>query len=286
MRTLPIERQAQILKALVEGNSIRATCRMTGAAKGTVLSLLKIVGAHCKNHHDRFVRGIEAKRVQCDEIWSFVGCKQRNVPLEDQSNPERGDVWTWTAIDQDSKLAVAYRVGQRDAWTAHQFVHDLQDRLANRVQLTTDGLNHYLTAVEDAFGWGRVDYAMLVKQYGTSPDVEANRRYSPAICLGAEKYPIMGRPNEADVCTSHVERQNLTMRMQMRRFTRLTNGFSKKVEYHLYAVALHFMHYNYCRPHATLTKANRGIHTTPAMAAGLTDRVWTVYDILNLLQGD
>ena len=198
----------------------------------------------------------------------------------------RGDVWTWTALDQDSKLAVAYRIGNRDAENASAFVEDLEDRLASRIQLTTDGLSLYLTAVEDAFGWARVDYAMLVKMYGSSPDAEANRRYSPAVCIGAEKRYIMGQPEEADVCTSHVERQNLTMRMQMRRFTRLTNAFSKKVEFHLYAVALHFTHYNFCRPHQTLTRKNRGIHTTPAMAAGLADRVWTVFDILKLLHGD
>lgn len=285
MRTLPAERQAAILKALVEGNSIRATCRMTGAAKGTVLSLLRIVGAHCKNHHDRFVRGVVSKRIQCDEIWSFVGCKRRNVPPEQRDSGERGDIWTWTALDQDSKLAVAYRVGHRDPQTAQAFVSDLEGRLASRVQLTTDGLNLYLSAVEKAFGWARVDYAMLVKLYGPT-SVEDQRKYSPAECMGTRKTPIMGKPDEKDVCTSHVERQNLTMRMQMRRFTRLTNGFSKKVEYHLYAVALHFTYYNYCRPHQTLTRVHRGIHTTPAMAAGLTDRVWTVYDLLNLLHGD
>ncbi len=195
-------------------------------------------------------------------------------------------MWTWTALDQDSKLIVAYRVGNRDPKTGHAFIQDLHDRLSSRVQLTTDGLTIYLTAVERAFGWGQVDYAMLIKLYGHSPDGEENRRYSPAVCVGTRKEPIMGRPEEADVCTSHVERQNLTMRMQMRRFTRLTNAFSKKVENHLYAVALHFMHYNFCRPHQTLTRANRGIHTTPAMAAGLTNRVWTMEDILNLLHGD
>ncbi len=286
MRTLPVERQAAILRALVEGNSIRATCRITGAAKGTVLSLLRIVGAHCKNYHDRFVRDVPAKRVQCDEIWSFCGAKERNVPIMERGG-ERGDVWTWTALDQDSKLMIAYRVGKRDASNAFQFAADVADRLATRVQLTTDGLKLYLPAVEEAFGWGRVDYAMLIKMYGsTAVDSDASRRYSPARLTSIHKEWIMGQPEEVDVCTSHVERQNLTMRMQSRRFTRLTNAFSKKVEYHLYAVVLHFMHYNYCRPHMTLTKANRGIHMTPAMVAGLADRVWTIEDLLNLLHGD
>ena len=200
---------------------------------------------------------------------------------------ERGDVWTWTALDQDSKLAIAYRVGKRDPIDANAFMEDLGDRLANRVQMTTDGLKIYLRAVEGAFGWGGVDYAMLVKLYGAAgSEKDPSRRYSPGVCIGIEKSSIMGTPDEADVCTSHVERQNLTMRMQMRRFTRLTNAFSKKVEFHLYAVALHFMHYNFCRPHMTLSRANRGIHTTPAMAAGLANRVWTVYDLLNLLHGD
>jgi len=257
---------------------------MTGTAKGTVMRLLKIVGAHAKNYHDRFVRDIEAKRIQCDEIWSFAGCKERRVPLEEKGG-ERGDVWTWTALDQDTKLMVAWRVGKRNPTDAMAFMSDLADRLSSRVQLTTDGLSLYFRAVEEAFGWGRVDYAMLIKLYG-SGDPEEARRYSPAQCIGIRKEWVMGRPDEADVCTSHVERQNLTMRMQMRRFTRLTNAFSKKVEYHLYAVALHFLWYNFARPHMTLTKANRGIKTTPAMAAGLADRPWTAEDVLELLQGN
>jgi IS1 family transposase len=288
MRTLSVERQAAILSSLIEGNSIRATCRLTGAAKGTVLSLLRIVGAHCKNHHDRFVRELPCTKIQCDEIWSFCGSKERNVPLGKKGTGEQGDVWTWTALCADTKLIASYRVGQRDPENAHAFVSDLAERLANRVQLTTDGLSMYLTAVESAFKWNGVDYAMLVKIYGSNYNANeaAHRRYSPAVCLGAQKEWIMGKPDFDEVSTSYVERQNLTMRMQMRRFTRLTNAFSKKVEFHLYAVALHFTFYNYCRPHQTLTKANRGIKTTPAMAAGLTVRPWTVYDILKLLHGD
>lgn len=271
----------RVLAALVEGNSIRATCRLTGVAKGTVLALLRDVGAHCKNYHDRFVRGVTAKRVQADEIWSFVGAKDRSIPME-QKGQGRGDVWTWTALDADSKLILAYRLGNRDAETATVFMQDVVDRLANRVQLTTYGHQAYLSAVESAFGWSGVDYAMLVKLFGPAP--EGTRRYSPPQCLGADVKPIMGRPDEAHISTSFVERQNLTMRMGMRRFTRLTNAFSKKVENHLYAIALHFMHYNFCRPHASLTKA-KGTRTTPAMAAGLADHVWPLEEILELLQG-
>jgi IS1 family transposase len=278
MNQLPMERQAAIVRALVEGNSLRATARMTGTSKNTVSKLLRDLGAHCKNHHDRMVRGVSCKRVQCDEIWAFCGSKEKNTTPEKKAEGN-GDVWTWTAICQDSKLIVSYLVGDRDAPTAREFVEDLAGRLANRIQLTTDGMRLYLTAVEKAFGWGKVDYAMLVKLYGPGD----SGRYSPAVCLGADKVPVMGSPNEADISTSHVERNNLTMRMQMCRFTRLTNAFSKKVECHLYAVALHFAFYNYCRPHMTLTKKRGGMHTTPAMAAGLTDRVWTVEDLLGLM---
>ncbi len=281
MNTLSTEKQAMILRALVEGNSIRATARMVGVAKRTVSNLLRDVGAHAKNYHDRMVRGVEAKQVQADEIWSFIGKKERQVPKERRGG-EQGDCWTYTALDRDSKLMIAYRVAPtRDAEQALAFMEDVEDRLSSRVQLTTDGHNMYLLAVELAFGWQKVDYAMLVKLYGQSP--EGQRRYSPPVCLGARKEAIMGAPEEAMVCTSHVERANLTMRMGMRRFTRLTNAFSKKAEYHLYAVALHAMHYNYCRPHATLAKDRGGIKTTPAMAAGLTDRPWDVADLLALL---
>ena len=260
---------------------MRATCRLTGVAKGTVLALLRDVGAHCKNYHDRFVRGLRAERVQADEIWSFVGAKDRNIPRE-QKGWGRGDVWTFTAIDADSKLIIAYRLGPRDHSTARPFMIDLAARLSGRAQLTTDGHNMYLHAVENAFGWAGADYAQLVKIFGPSP--EGERRYSPPVILRAEKEPIMGQPDPAHVSTSFVERQNLTMRMSMRRFTRLTNAFSKKVEYHLYALALHFHHYNYCRVHATLTR-ERGVKTTPAMAAGLADHVWSIEEIIELLQG-
>ncbi len=287
MRQLSADSQAAILRSLVEGNSIRATCRITGAAKGTVMRLLKIVGAHCKNHHDRFVRDLSCKLVQADEIWSFAGCKERNVKPEDKYKGERGDVWTWTAMDSDSKLMIAYRIGDRSAESAIPFMQDLADRIIGRVQLTTDGHQSYMEAVDSAFG-SSVDYAQIVKIYGRlyEADGAAHRRYSPAICLGSTKHVIQGNPDFDEVSTSHIERQNLTMRMQMRRFTRLTNAFSKKVEFHLYAVALHFTYYNYCRAHQTLTRNNRGIKTTPAMAAGLANRVWTMDDILKLLHGD
>ncbi len=277
------EKQAMILRPLCEGNSIRATARMTGTSKNTVSRLLRIVGAHCKNYHDRFVRDIDAKRVQADEIWSFVGAKERNVPKE-KKGQDLGDVWTWTALDQDSKLLIAYRIGDRSIATGLPFMDDLRDRLSERVQLSTDGHGVYLKAVELAFGWQQVDCAMLVKIYGQTAD--GRRRYSPPECIGATKEKVMGDPKADDVCTSHVERNNLTMRMQMRRFTRLTNAFSKKVEFHLYAVALHTMYYNFVRPHTTLTKKAGGIKTTPAMAAGIADRPWTVEDLLELLQGN
>lgn len=284
MNTLSRDRQAAILRALVEGNSLRATARLTGTSKNTVANLLKIVGAHCKNAHDRHVRGVACTRVQCDEIWAFCGAKEKNATPA-QKAEGWGDVWTWTALCQDSKLLLSFKVGDRDAPTAYAFVEDLHERLSNRIQLTTDGLKLYLAAVEDTFGWARVDYAQLVKIYGPGPEREAARRYSPARFVSAEKVAIMGKPDPADVSTSHVERQNLTMRMHMRRFTRLTNAFSKKVEYHLYAVALHAMFYNYCRPHQTLTKKRGGVKTTPAMAAGLAKRPWTVEDLLDLLDG-
>jgi IS1 family transposase len=279
MYELSLEQRTRIIQAICEGNSIRATCRLTGAAKGTVLRLLAEVGAACQTFHDAAVRNITATRVQCDEIWSFCHAKARNVRPEKIG--EAGDLWTWVALDQDSKLAIAWLVGGRGPDAATSFACDLASRLANRVQLTTDGHSAYLPAVAAAFHYD-VDYAMLVKRYGAAP-VEDARRYSPPICTGATRTWVCGRPKQADVTTSHVERQNLTVRMQSRRYTRLTNGFSKKVQNHIYATALYFMHYNFCRIHQTLTKQNRGIHQTPAMAAGLTNRVWTVMNLLLLV---
>jgi len=281
MNKLPAERRTRIIQALVEGNSIRATCRLTGTAKGTVLRLLAEIGKACSRFHDRTVRNIAAKRVQCDEIWSFTYAKARNLPPELEGVEGFGDTWTWVALDADSKLAISYLVGTRESGEALSFLRDLASRLANRVQLTTDGFPGYLAAVEQAFGWGGVDYAMLVKVFGAGH--ETDRAYSPPVCTGAVKQWVMGKPASQHVSTSFVERQNLTIRMQMRRFTRLTNAFSKKVENHAYAVALHFLHYNFCRPHQTLTKAAKGVYRTPAMQAGLTDHVWTVADIVALL---
>lgn len=283
MNVLAREDQIAVLKCLVEGCSMRATSRLTGVARNTIAALLRDVGAHCKNHHDRFVRDLRAKRVQADEAWAFCGVKERRATPEHKA-AGKGDAWTWAAIDQDSKLVIAYRVGSRSGDMARKFMLDLAARLATRVQLSTDALSQYLTAVEEAFGWNGVDFAQLEKIYGSPPD--GQRRYSPSIVLGTKKHHVMGKPVIADVCTSHVERQNLTLRMQARRYTRLTNAFSKKLEYHLYATALHFMYYNYCRAHMTLTKAAEGTRTTPAMAAGLTDRVWTVEDLLDLLLGN
>lgn len=281
MNRLSTERRALVIRALVEGNSIRSTCRMTGTAKGTVLRLLADVGAVCSAYQDQALRNLPCQRVQVDEIWSFVGAKEKNTPRELRGTAERGDVWTWTAICADTKLVPSWYVGVRDAEAARTFIADLESRLASRVQLTSDGLLMYLTAVEGAFGWNGVDYAMLQKHYANVP---SSGRYSPPECVGAEKKEIMGEPDPAHISTSYVERQNLTMRMQMRRFTRLTNAFSKKLENHAAAISLHFMHYNFGRPHQTLTKARGGIHTTPAMAAGVASHVWKTEEIVGLLE--
>ncbi len=278
MNTLPLARRAAILRCLVEGNSIRATCRMTGAAKGTVLKLLVDVGEFCSVYQHHALRNLPCTRIEADEIWAFCGAKARNASRDGQ-----GDIWTFTALCSDTKLAVSWLVGARSLDNAVEFMQDVAARLANRVQLTTDGHHMYLTAVRAAFGFARVDFAQLVKKYGAVEEAGPARRYSPMVCTGAEKVRVIGRPQAELVSTSYVERANLTMRMQMRRFTRLTNAFSKKAENHAAAVSLHFMHYNYCRPHATLTKLAGGVKTTPAMANGLTDRIWTVEDVLALM---
>lgn len=279
MNKLTTAKRAAILRGLVEGGSIRAVARMTGTDKDTVMRLLVEVGEFCGVYQDYALTNLPCQRVEADEIWSFVGAKAKNA-----KQAGHGDIWTWTAICADSKLMISYMVGERDQATALAFMQDVAGRLANRVQLTTDGLTMYLPAVERAFGWNGTDYAQLVKQYGTESGMPG--RYGPSsICTGAEKVAVMGRPAIEKVSTSYVERANLTMRMQMRRFTRLTNAFSKKVDNHAHAVSLHFMHYNYCRPHQTLTKAAKGVKTTPAMAAGLTDHVWTVETILEKMEG-
>lgn len=280
MNRLSRERRSQVLRALVEGNSIRATCRMTGTAKGTVLTLLEDAGAVCLEYQDWVLRDLPCKRLQCDEIWSFCHAKAKNVPEEHQGEFGYGDVWTWTAIDAETKLVPSFLIGNRDGETANAFMLDLASRLRGRVQLTTDGLKAYLEAVEGAFG-AHIDFAQLIKIYGQSPENE--RRYSPAECIGSETKYISGSPEDKHISTSHVERQNLTMRMQMRRFTRLTNAFSKKVANLEHAVALHFMHYNFCRVHQTLAKRNLA-YPTPAMAAGVADHVWTIEEVVALIE--
>lgn len=274
MNRLDATRRAQVVRCLVEGNSIRSTVRMTGVAKSTVVKLLIDLGAACVAYQDKAMRNLHLKRIQCDEIWSFVGAKDKKLPIEKRGEFGIGSVWTWTAIDADTKLVPSWLVGTRDAGTATEFMQDLAGRLANRVQLTTDGHKAYLTAVEDAFGCN-IDYSMLVKIYGPAP--EGERRYSLAECLGCKIETISGAPAMEHVSTSYVERQNLTMRMSMRRFTRLTNGFSKKIENHVAALAVHFMYYNFVRIHQTL-------RVTPAMAAGVTNRLWSVEDMVALLE--
>lgn len=278
MNRLDIATRARIVACLVEGSSIRATCRMTGAAKGTVLKLLADLGLACSEYQHQTLRNLNSKKVQCDEIWSFCYAKDKNVPSSLREPGVTGSIWTWTAIDADSKLMISYHIGTRDAWCACHFMKDVAARLANRVQLTTDGHKAYLEATYRAFK-GEVDYAMLVKLYG--PEPAGPGRYSPPACIGTRIDLIDGEPNLDDVNTSYVERANLTMRMGMRRFTRLTNGFSKKVENLEHAVSLHTMHYNFCRPHMTLSK--RGAKVTPAMAAGVTDHVWTLDEVIALM---
>ena len=272
MNRLSTPKLIAVVSALVEGCSIRATVRMTGVAKNTISKLLLDLGAACDNYQDEMLLNLPCRRLQCDEIWSFVGAKDKNIPAG-QERFGRGSVWTWTAIDADTKLIPSWLVGTRDAASAYEFMMDLAGRLRWRMQLTKDGHKPYLGAVEDAFG-GQIDYATLHKLYGSDP--EAEKRYSPAKCLGCDVKTVVGEPDQKHISTSYVERQNLTMRMSMRRFTRLTNGFSKKVENHAAAVALYFMYYNFARIHQTL-------RTSPAQAAGVTEKLWDIKDIVELL---
>lgn len=276
MNKLTMEKRSQIISCLVEGMSIRATVRITGAAKNTITKLGLELGAACRDYQDKVFRNLTCKRIQCDEIWSFCYAKEKNVPKDHKGEFGYGDVYTWTALDADTKIVPSFLVGRRDAQYAYMFMLDLADRLKNRIQLTTDGHRAYLTAVEEAFG-GDIDYAMLVKTYGSPQSVTDQRRYSPAECIGIEKLPICGNPDKKNISTSYVERQNLTMRMSMRRLTRLTNGFSKKVENLEAAMALYFMYYNFCRIHQTL-------RVTPAMEAKVTDHVWSLEEIIDLLK--
>lgn len=274
MNRLDSKRQTQVIAALVEGNSIRATARMTGVSKPTILKLLADAGRACYEYQDKVLRDLPCKRIQCDEIWSFCYAKEKNVPKNKQGKFGYGNVWTWTAICADTKLVPCWLVAERNVTAANAFMADLASRLKNRVQITTDGHKTYLEAIEGAFG-SEVDYSMLVKIYGNEPQPQ-DVRYSPAVCLAAQGVRIQGNPDPKHISTSFAERQNLTMRMSMRRFTRLTNAFSKKVQNLEAAVALHFMYYNFCRIHQTL-------RVTPAMEAGVTNKIWKLNDIIDLL---
>lgn len=274
MNKLDSKRRAQILQLLCEGMSVRATCRVTGAEKKTVLRLLVAAGRATLRYQDRVMRDLPCTRIQCDEIWSFVGMKAKNVPAEKKARTDIGDTWTWTPMCADTKLVPCFLVGPRDAASAYWLMKDLEARLANRVQLTTDGHASYLTAVEKTFTRAGIDYAQLVKHYGSSPEGET--RYSPAVCLGCDKQTVYGNPDEEHISTSYVERQNLTIRMQTRRFTRLTNAFSKKFENHCHALALFYMFYNFARVHQTL-------RCTPAMEAKVSDHIWTMEEIADLI---
>jgi IS1 family transposase len=271
---LSTPKRAAVVAALVEGNSIRATVRMTGVSKNTVVKLLVELADVCQSYADEHLRNLPCKRLQVDEIWAFCYAKAKNVPAAKKGTFGYGDVWTFAAIDADSKLVPSWLVGSRDVGCATELMQDLAGRLSNRVQVTTDGLKAYVQAVEEAFG-GDVDFAQLQKLYAATPGGET--RYSPAECIGCQKHAVTGNPDEKHVSTSYVERQNLTMRMSIRRFTRLTNAFSKKVENHTAHVAVHFFHYNFVRPHMTLKGK------TPAQAAGVETRRWSVEDMIRLL---
>ena len=274
MNKLPLAKRVQILAMLCEGSSMRSISRVVDVSINTVTKLLVDAGETCLVMHDELVRDVKASKVQCDEIWSFCYAKQKNVEDAKAAPEMAGDVWTWTAIEADTKLIVSYFVGDRSGQSAMVLMDDLRERIVNRVQITTDGHKAYLEAVEGAFG-GDVDYAQLVKLYG--PTVTAPGRYSPAECTGIKKITVEGNPDRKHVSTSYVERRNLTMRMSMRRFTRLTNGFSKKLDNHIRALALYFAFYNFCRIHKTLK-------ITPAMAAGITDRLWSLEDIAERIE--
>lgn len=273
MNRLSMAKRVQVVSALVEGVSINAACRMTGVAKHTILKLLEDAGCAAAAFHHRHVRGLRVRRLQCDEIWAFCGAKAKNVTLE-QKAAGWGDVWTWVAIDADTKLVVSYLVGGRSTGWAVDFMQDCADRIIGRPQITTDAHKPYLKAVEEAFG-GNADYATMHKVYGYTEAPDS--RYSPATCIGCDMKTVSGMPDPKHVSTSFVERSNLTMRMSMRRFTRLTNGFSKKLENHGHAVALNFLHYNFCRVHKTL-------RVTPAMEAGLANHIWTLEELIGLLE--
>lgn len=275
MNKLPLSKRVQILHMLCEGSSMRSISRVVGVSINTVTKLLVDAGSACLEYHDAHVQGIAATRIQCDEIWSFCYAKAKNVPRAKRTVIGAGDVWTWTALESQTKLMISWLVGPRDGEAASLFMQDLATRLTNRVQLTSDGLKAYLEAVEGAFG-AEIDYGMLVKLYGTGGQDSPERKYSPAVCTGARKQSISGQPDMDQICTSHVERHNLTMRMSMRRFTRLTNAFSKKIENHCHALALYFTFYNFCRVHKSL-------RVTPAMESEISNRIWTLEDLVGLV---
>jgi IS1 family transposase len=284
MNRLNRTERAQIIRALVEGNSIRSTSRMTGFAQNTIMKLLRDLGQACSEYQDRVLRNLPTLRVECDEIWAFVAAKAKNVPAKHQGEFGWGDVWTWVAIDQDTRLIITWLVGTRDEWTASQFINDLASRIpAERVEITTDGHRAYLPAIESEFG-ARADYAQLVKEYGRDTadagEVPQARKYSPNKVTSQEVRIISGDPDPARISTSYIERHNLTMRMGMRRFTRLINGFSKKVEHHAAAISLNMMWINFGRPHKSLADP---YPRTPAMAAGVADHMWTCEEIAALL---
>lgn len=276
MNKLSMGERAQVVRCLVDGCSMRATARIAGVARNTIDKLLVELGAACSEYQDRVLRGLSSKRIQVDEIWAFCYCKQKQVTEQIAESRIAGDIWTWAAIDADTKVVPCWTLGKRDAETANAFVSDMASRLADRAQITSDGLAAYMEAIVKAFG-DEVDYAKLVKYYGNEP--EGEKRYSPAICTGCEKRQMIGCPDPKHISTSYIERQNLTMRMGMRRFTRLTNAFSKKIENHAAAVSLHFMYYNFGRKHMTLG-------TSPAVAAGVADHIWTIEEIVALLDSN
>jgi len=278
MNRLSTEKRAQIIGMMVEGNSLRATTRMAGCSINTVSKLLLDIGEACASYQDEHLRDLPCKTIEADEIWSFVAYKERNKPAELKGMFGTGDVWTWTALDADSKLIVCWYVGERKYEDAAAFMLDLKDRLRDRIQLTTDGHGAYPNAVGLAFRHN-IDFAQFIKQYAADPRT-GQARYSPPVCTGARVRVDRGNPDPAKISTSYVERQNLTMRMGMRRFTRLTNGFSKKLDNHMAAIALHFLHYNFARPHTSLKNP---YPRTPAMAAGVADHIWTLTEIAGLL---
>jgi IS1 family transposase len=279
MNKLSIERQAQIIKVLCEGNSIRSTARITNTAINTVVHLLEDVGMACHRYQDEHLVNLTTKRIECDEIWSFCHAKEDNLPPETKNKFGYGDVWTFVAIDADSKLCVSWLVGEREPDYAYEFLKDIKRRLANRVQLSTDGHRMYYQAVEGAFGGDNIDYGIIVKNYGTPLNIQPGK-YSPGTIRRIYRKSVHGNPVAEKVSTSYVERQNLTMRMNMRRFTRLTNGFSKKIQNHMFAIALHYMYYNFCKTHRSLANP---YPRTPAMASGISDHIWTAKEIVRLI---